>query len=204
MLGRPAALRAGPVVVGPDDLVLEAVASEDRVQGHLGVVDLAAVQVHEEAAGGLEHPPGLLQARDQEAQVVLEAILVGAPTQHGGPVSPALEADPVAIRILLGAQAGSGLGSTGIEGRVQVDQVIAGVGEAGDHLEVVPQVDLQGPGPVRRVRNREVPHPGGCRSVPRRGAHSGALAPGPTISSQANQKGCRVLYQRSTSSRRTC
>ena len=68
MLGGPLFGGACAIVVGPDDLVLEAgssgtaVEGEDLVKHDLAVVDLAGVDVEEEGAGGGEDAVGLLHA----------------------------------------------------------------------------------------------------------------------------------------------
>ena len=59
VLGRPALARLRAVVVRPDELVEEAVAPEQRVQQHLGVVRLAVVEVQVERAVVGEQPPRL-------------------------------------------------------------------------------------------------------------------------------------------------
>ena len=53
VLRRPSALRARAVVVGPDDLVQEALAAEDPVEQELAVVSLAVVDVEVEGAVGV-------------------------------------------------------------------------------------------------------------------------------------------------------
>jgi hypothetical protein len=74
VLGGPAPFGASAVVVRPDDLVHEPVPTEDLVEENLAVVDLAVVEVHEERSARLQHPPGLDQARLEEARQVVEAI----------------------------------------------------------------------------------------------------------------------------------
>ncbi len=76
VLGRPAALGPCPVVVGPDDLVQERLAAEDRIEHDLGVVHLAVVEVHVQRAIVGQQPPGLTQARLQERPVVIERVVV--------------------------------------------------------------------------------------------------------------------------------
>jgi hypothetical protein len=66
VLGRPAALGAPAVVVGPDDLVEEAAPAEELVEQDLDVVGLARVEVHVERAVVGQQPAGVLQARAQE------------------------------------------------------------------------------------------------------------------------------------------
>src|SRR5207247_6811364 len=78
VLGGPAALRSGAVVVGPDDLVQERLAAEDLVQEELAVVRLAVVDVEVERARFGEQPASFPQARLQEREVVVERVAVGA------------------------------------------------------------------------------------------------------------------------------
>ena len=77
VLRRPPPLRARAVVVGPDDLVQEAVAPEDLVEEHLAVVRLAVVEVEVERAVVARAGAGLAQPRLEEAEVVVEGVGVG-------------------------------------------------------------------------------------------------------------------------------
>ena len=77
MLGRPARLRAGAVVVGPDDLVEEALAPEDLVEQQLAVVRLAVVDVEVERALAREQPVRFDEPRREEGEVVVEVVAVG-------------------------------------------------------------------------------------------------------------------------------
>ena len=77
MLGRPFLVGAAAVIVGPDDLVEEAVAAEDAVEEHLAVVDFAVVDVEVERAAGGEQAVGLDQARLEEGEEIVEEIGVG-------------------------------------------------------------------------------------------------------------------------------
>ena len=77
MLRRPAAARLGAVVVGPDQLVEEALAAEQLVEQQLAVVRLAPVDVEVERAGGVQQAAHLAQARLEEAEVVVERVAVG-------------------------------------------------------------------------------------------------------------------------------
>jgi len=77
VLGRPAPARLGTVVVGPYDLVEEAVAAEEAVEVDLDVMALARVEMDVERPVIGEQPAGVAQARRQEADVVLEGVLVG-------------------------------------------------------------------------------------------------------------------------------
>ena len=77
VLGRPAALGAAAEVVGPDDLVEEAVAAEDLVERDLDVVGLALVEVDVERPVVGEQLAHARQARDQERLVVGEGVGVG-------------------------------------------------------------------------------------------------------------------------------
>jgi hypothetical protein len=131
MLGRPAFGGAGTVVVGPDDLVLEAGTTggcrrgEELVEQDLDVVDLARVDVDEERAGGGQDADGFGEAGAQEAEVVVEGVGVGGGGgwgEHFGAVAVAAEADAVAFGVADGLEAGALLRRAGVEGRVDVDE----------------------------------------------------------------------------------
>ena len=91
VLGGPTPLRPAAIVVGPDDLVDEARPAEDAVQHHLAVVRLAVIDMEEERARVGEHPMGLVQARLEEGQVVVEAIPITGLAERGRPIALALE-----------------------------------------------------------------------------------------------------------------
>ena len=97
MLGRPAALGARAVVVGPDDLVEKALAPEDLIEQQLAVVGLAVVDVEVERARAGEQPAGLLEARREEGEVVVEVVAVGGLGEQLRPVAAALKADALAV-----------------------------------------------------------------------------------------------------------
>ena len=93
VLGRPAAPRARAVVVRPDDLVEEAAPAEDLVEQELAAVRLAVVDVEVEGALLAEQAVGVLEARDEERQVVVEAVGVAGAREQLGAVAAAPEAD---------------------------------------------------------------------------------------------------------------
>ena len=99
MLGGPAPLGARAVVVGPDDLVEKAVAPEDLVEQQLAVVGLAVVDVEVERALRRQQPAGLLQARGEERQVVLEAVAIGGFGEQPGLVAATLKARALAVLV---------------------------------------------------------------------------------------------------------
>ena len=98
VLRRPAPLRLGAVVVGPHELVQEALAAEDLVEQQLHVVRLALVEVQVERALGVEQAVDLAQARLEEAEVVVEAVAVGRALEQLGAVAAAAEPGAVAGR----------------------------------------------------------------------------------------------------------
>ena len=102
MLGGPAALGARAVVVRPDDLVEEALAPEDLVEQQLAVVGLAVVDVEVQRALAREQPVGLLQARLEEREVVVEGVAVAGLGEQPRAVAPALEAGPLAVLVAHG------------------------------------------------------------------------------------------------------
>ena len=122
VLGRPAALGARAVVVGPDDLVQEALAAEDLVEEHLAVVRLARVDVDVQRPVLREHPPRLAQPRLEKAEVVVEAVGVGAAARRPAPVAPAAEPGAVAVGIGLDREREPALLLAGVERRIDVDQ----------------------------------------------------------------------------------
>ena len=130
VLGGPAFGGSCAVVVGPDDLVLEAVATKDLVEHDLAVVDFAVVDVEEEGAGGREDSVRFDQARAQEAEEVVEAVAVACASalllQHFGAVAPAAEADAVACFVANGLHLGAALAFAGVEGGIDVDQLYGG------------------------------------------------------------------------------
>ena len=68
MFGRPAVLGPPAVVIRPDDLVQEAVATEDGVQQHLAVVHFAIVDVEVQAAVRFQDAVRFGQARFKNAR----------------------------------------------------------------------------------------------------------------------------------------
>jgi hypothetical protein len=76
VFGRPAAAGAGAVVVGPDDLVEEALAAEELVEEELHVVRLPIVDVKVERPALREHPSHFTEPRLEKAQVVVELVAV--------------------------------------------------------------------------------------------------------------------------------
>ncbi len=98
---------------------------------------LAVIDVEVEGAVGGEQVSGLSQARLEEAQVVREIVLVAQAPQQLGPVTPPLEADPVAIRIGYGAERAPGLSPARVEGRVHVNEVEAALRETGQRQGVI-------------------------------------------------------------------
>ena len=153
MLGRPAPRGARAVVVGPDDLVEEALASEDLVEQQLAVVRLAVVDVEVERALARQQPVRVLEARREEREVVVEAVAVGGARRaarcgSAGPESRVRSpSSSRTVRSVL-----RDLRPAGVERRIDVDQLERPVGEAGQQLEVVAEQDLidRGASSVRR------------------------------------------------------
>src|SRR5450755_3408675 len=89
----PAPRRARPVVVRPDHLVEEAVATEDLVKEHLAVMRFTGVDVPVESTVPVQHSSRLLTVRAQPAEVVVEAVVEsrssGALGAVGGAGEPA-------------------------------------------------------------------------------------------------------------------
>src|SRR6185295_9734560 len=106
VLRRPAPARAAAVVVGPDDLVEEAVAAEQAVEGDV------------QRAMRSEHPARLGEAGREEAEVVVEGVAVLQGAARLGPVAAAAEAATVAVRVRNDAQALVTPRPPRIEGRI--------------------------------------------------------------------------------------
>ena len=111
VLGGPARARLGAVVVGPDELVEEALAAEQLVEQQLAVVRLAVVDVEVQRAVGREQPADLCEARREEAEVVVERVAVGGLLEQARRVAAAAEARPVAVRVGGRSRACGGPGS---------------------------------------------------------------------------------------------
>ena len=90
---------------------------------------------------GCQQAAELPQPGLEEAEVVVEGIGERRPSEHASRVTPSREARPVAVGPRLGGQRQATLPPAGVEGRVGVDEVEAAVGEAGKHVEVVPEED---------------------------------------------------------------
>ena len=118
---------------------------EDFVEHDFAVVDFARVDVQEEGAGGGEDAVGFDHARAEEADVVVEDVGVdGRGGELFGAVAIAAEAGAVALRIANRPDAGALLRDAGVEGRVDVDELDAGVGERAQGGEVVVLKDAEG------------------------------------------------------------
>ena len=142
MLGRPAPARLGAVVVGPDQLVQEAVAAEQVVQQQLHVVGLARVEVHVQRAGLVQQPPRLPQPRLEEAEVVVEAVVVGR-ARRAAACGSGARRTPCGRRRRRPPSAGAPvLAAAGVERRIDVDQLEAPVGELAPAGQVVAEQDL--------------------------------------------------------------
>src|SRR5690606_12768690 len=120
-----AAVRLAAVVVGPDELVEEALATEERVEGDLGVVGLSVIEMEVEGAPRVEQAPRLGEARLEERPVVLEAVVVAVEGAHDGAVALAAEALAVALRIADGVDGAVPLGTAGVERGVEIDEAEA-------------------------------------------------------------------------------
>src|SRR3954452_13669685 len=117
VLGRPAPPRPAPVVVGPDDLVEEALAAEEAVERDLDVVRFARVEVDVERAVGGERAPDLRQARHEEAEVVVVRVAELHRAERLAAVTPAGEAGALALGVGHHAQAFAALRSARVERR---------------------------------------------------------------------------------------
>jgi hypothetical protein len=74
VLGRPAIPGAAPVIIRPDDLVQEAVASEDGIEEDLYIMHLSIVKMDVQRTLFSKKTPRFAQPWLQESQVVVEAV----------------------------------------------------------------------------------------------------------------------------------
>ena len=141
MLRGPAPLRLGAVVVGPDDLVQEALAAEELVEQKLRVVRLAVVEVKVERAARGEQSAQLANPGLEEAQVVVERVRVRGLAEEPAGVAAALEADAVAGLVGNDLERAPRDRPARVEGRVRVDELEALVREARQNVQVVAEED---------------------------------------------------------------
>jgi hypothetical protein len=110
-------------------------------------VRLAIVEVEVERPGRREHAAELPQARLEEAEVVVVAVLEGRLAQHARGVPAPAESGAVALGVRTGADRPAPLGPPGVERGIGIDELERLVVEAGQKLEVVAEQDeiLAGP-----------------------------------------------------------
>ena len=105
MLARPAVTRPAAVVVGPDDLVEEALRAEDLIQQQPDVMDRPPVHVQVQRAVRGQHAADLdqpcLERRQvlRERQVVLPRLLADHLVGYSRPPNPRRVRSPVPVRI---------------------------------------------------------------------------------------------------------
>jgi len=144
VLGRPAALRPGSVVIGPDQLVEETGAAEDLVQQQLAVVRLAVVDVEVEGPLRSEQAVSMTQAGLEERQIVIEAVLIAVRLQLLGPVARTAEAPSATLLVAGHPERRVAPGTAGVERGIQIDQLKALVLQSREQLEVLTQQDPVG------------------------------------------------------------
>ncbi len=154
MLGGPSPLGPGAVVVGPDDLVEEALAAEDLIEQELAVVRLAIVDVEVEAAVLAQQAVRLEQPWLEEGQVVVEAIAVAGLREERRFVAATLKARALPLPVLHRLERAAGLQLAGVERRVDVDQLKGPALQRGQQLEVLTQQYPIGPGMLAFSRHR--------------------------------------------------
>jgi hypothetical protein len=154
VLRRPAPLRLRTVVVGPDDLVQEALATEELVEQELDVVRLAIVEVEVERAARREQPAQLAKPRLEEAQVVHERVAERGLLQQPARVAAAVEADAIPGLVGDDGQRPPRDRPAGVEGWVGVHELEALVLEPRQDAEVVPEQDEVAGGPLHPLHCR--------------------------------------------------
>ena len=157
VLGGPAGARLGAVVVGPDQLVEEALAAEQLVQQQLAVVRLAVVDVEVQRAVRREQAADLAQPRLEEAEVVVEGVAVRGLGEQARGVAAALEAGAVARAVRHGGERLAALLPARVEGRVQVGQRDGAGGLGAQQREVVAEQDPVHAGDPNTVIGRDRP-----------------------------------------------
>src|ERR1700741_3384395 len=106
------------------------------------MVGLAVVDVEIERPLLSEQPARLLQARGEEAEVVLEGVAIGGLREQLRAIASTLKADPLAILVAYDRQRPAHLCAARVEGRVDVHQLEGPRREARQQLEVLTQQDL--------------------------------------------------------------
>ena len=137
MLRRPPSLWLPAVVVCPHDLVQEAVASEDLVERELAVVRLAVVEVEIERSMHRKQPASVLEAGDDEVQVLAPVVVEAQVGQQARPVAASPEPDALSRLVVLGGHRALALDVAGVERRVDVDEVKARVRQLGQDVGVL-------------------------------------------------------------------
>lgn len=106
---------------------------------------LAVIDVKIQAAVCFQHALRLDQTRLEEAQVIIELVVVGAPAQRDGAVAAPLEAHPVAILLVAhGLDLRARLHPSGIERRIDVDQINGFGGQRLQYGQIVSEEDAAG------------------------------------------------------------
>src|SRR5205085_12555794 len=93
--------RLTAVVVAPDDLVQERLASENLVQEQLAVMSLAVVDVEIERSVRGEQHAHALQTRPQEFEVAGEAVVEAEGAQQARAVGATAKPDPPRLQVCL-------------------------------------------------------------------------------------------------------
>ena len=108
------------------------------------------------------------EARAQELQVVGLRVVVGQLGDELGAVAPAAEARALALVVAHRAQRAAALRATGVERRVDVDEVERATGQRGQHRQVVGRddqvvVELEGIARLEDPHRRDGTVPPRCR-----------------------------------------
>ncbi len=147
VLGRPFLARASAVIVSPDDLIQERVATKDLVEQKLAVMHLAVIDVEIKTGVWLEDAVSLHQPRLEEGQVVVENVGISFRAELDRLVAPPLEAGAIAgCRIgeradLASADLSAALDLSGVERRVDVNKIDRFRSEHLEDGQVVAEID---------------------------------------------------------------
>src|SRR5690606_16679246 len=160
-------------VVSPDDLVHEALATEEPIEGDLHVVDLAVVEVDEERAVVGQAAERGFDPRQQPSHVVVELVGVAHRRERLDRVGPTAEAAARSLRVGAHPHSRACLATPRAERRIDVDQSGETIRQRREHLEVVAVQDA--------------PHRGSHVYHGQRATHGAACPSGPSTLTEAER-----------------
>lgn len=106
-------------------------------------MDFARIEMQEETPGRSQQPARLPEPGFDELEKVIEPVGESRSPQFHGAIAMPAEPGPVAVPVADHADPRSRLFPTGVEWRINVDQIERTVLESRENLQVVSPVDLQ-------------------------------------------------------------